>query len=333
MKYWLLFSSIFILLSFELYVIDNDDCYTLLIPKGFPEPYIPADNKLTKSRVELGKLLFFNSKLSRNNSLSCASCHNPKLAFTDGTALSIGNKGELLSRNAPTLTNIVYQDSGLLFDRGVPTLEMQVLVPVQEHKEFDFDLKLIANRLNQDTIIKNLSIKAYNSIVSPYVITRSIAAFERTLISGNSVYDQYMNGDKDALSFNQKKGLKLFTKKLKCTECHSGFNFTNNSLQNNGLYTYPYPLDSGRMRVTAKEKDRDYFKVPTLRNIGVSGPYMHDGSIETLNGVVEHYISGGHNHKNKSEFIKPIKLSELEKAQLILFLESLTDSSFINKEY
>jgi cytochrome c peroxidase len=333
MKYFYLFLSLFIIVSFGLKESIFEDNYVLVLPNGFPEPYIPLDNKLTQSRVELGRQLFFDVRLSRNNSLACASCHNPKLAFTDGSKLSIGNKGELLSRNAPTLTNIAYQDSGLLFDRGVPTLEMQILVPIQEHKEFDFNIHLIAERLKKDTSLQNLSIKAYHSEITPFVITRAIAAFERTLISGDSPYDKFNNGDSTALTNEQQLGMTLFFNTLNCTECHSGFNFTNNSLQNNGLYTYPYPLDSGRMRVTALEEDRDLFKVPTLRNISVTAPYMHDGSIPNLEGVIEHYNSGGHEHSNKSGKLTPLELNSDEKRQLILFLETLTDTSFINKVY
>jgi cytochrome c peroxidase len=333
MKYLYLFISLFIIVSFGIKNTVFDDNYLLVIPKGFPEPYIPLDNKLTQSRVELGRQLFFDVRLSRNNSLACASCHNPKLAFTDGNKLSIGNKGELLSRNAPTLTNIAYQDSGLLFDRGVPTLEMQILVPIQEHKEFDFNIHLIAERLKKDTSLQSLSLKAYDSEITPFVITRSIAAFERTLISGNSPYDNFNNGDSSALTIDQQLGMELFLNTLNCTECHSGFNFTNNSLQNNGLHPYPYPLDSGRMRVTALEKDRDLFKVPTLRNISVTGPYMHDGSITSLELVIEHYNSGGQQHNHKSDLITPLELTSDEKRQLIGFLNSLTDTSFINKSY
>lgn len=333
MKHFYLFLSLFIILSFGLKESIFKDDYTLILPKGFPEPYIPIDNKLTQSRVELGKQLFFDVRLSRNNSLACASCHNPKLAFTDGSKLSIGNKGELLSRNAPTLTNIAYQDSGLLFDRGVPTLEMQILVPIQEHKEFDFNIQLIAERLKKDTSFQSLSLKAYHSEITPFVITRAIAAFERTLISGNSPYDKFNNGDSTALTDDQQHGMDLFFNTLHCSECHSGFNFTNNSLQNNGLHPYPYPLDSGRMRVTTLEKDRDLFKVPTLRNIAITAPYMHDGSLNNLEEVIEHYNTGGHKHSNKSEKLTPIQLNLSEKRQLTLFLEALTDSTFINKVY
>lgn len=304
--------------------------YELTIPAGFPQPKIPKDNLLTTERIELGKLLFFDPIMSRDSSISCASCHQPELAFTDGLSKSIGIRDQVVSRNAPTLTNMAYQDSGLFLDGGVPTLEMQVVVPVQEHSEFDFDLKLIATRMKRDSTYMRLSYLAYNREPSAYVITRSIASFERTLISGNSRFDEFVNGDQGALSKFEKKGMKLFYNKLNCAKCHSGFNFTNMSLQNNGIYSYPYPLDSGRMRISHSEKDRDKFKVPTLRNIELTGPYMHDGSMNSLEEVIEHYDSGGYNHQNKSNLIQPLNLTKKEKLQLISFLKTLTDFQFID---
>ncbi len=314
-------------------VFQDEEPPLMVIPMGFPEPNIPKDNQLTKERIALGQRLFFDPIMSRDRTVSCASCHKPELAFTDGLPLSKGIRDQEALRNAPTLTNVVYQDSGILADRGVPTLEMQVLVPVQEHTEFDFDLKLIAERMKQDAEYVKQSQEAYGQEPSAFVITRSIASFERTLISGNSRFDQYMNGDKKALTKSELKGKRLFFDELHCAECHDGFNFTNLTLQNNGLYTNNYPLDSGRMRITHKESDRDLFKVPTLRNIEVTGPYMHDGSISTLEEVVDHYSKGGQAHAQKHPSITPLNLSRKEKSQLVDFLKALTDQSFINKSY
>lgn len=308
---------------------DNGE-YELIIPKGFPQPNIPEDNQLTEARVELGKRLFFDPIMSRDTTISCATCHRPELAFTDGLPVSKGIRGEFVTRNSPTLTNVAYQDSGLLLDGGVPTLEIQILVPVQEHSEFDFEMKLIAGRMKNDTTYVRLSQEAYGRAPSPFVITRSISAFERTLISGNSRYDQYINGDKKALTKEEQKGMDLFFNELHCAQCHGGFNFTNLTLQNNGLYAYPYPLDSGKMRVSKEEADRDMFKVPTLRNIEVTGPYMHDGSIATLEEVVEHYNKGGMQHPHKNDRIQPLDLSNKQKEQLLAFLRSLTDKEFID---
>lgn len=330
MKQLLIIAPILLLFGFIFSPEKQLDDYELDVPKGFPVPPIPEKNQLTTARVVLGKKLFFDPIMSRDTTVSCATCHKPELAFTDGHPTSVGIRGEIVTRNAPTLTNIVYHTVGLLHDRGVPTLEQQIIVPIQEQSEFDFDIKLIAERLKKDTSYVRMSMEAYGKQPNPYVITRALACFERTLISGNSRYDQYVNGDKKALNKTELKGKELFFEKLDCDFCHGGFNFTDMSLKNNGLYSYPYPLDSGRMRVTKAEEDRDFFKVPTLRNIGVTGPYMHDGSMATLDDVIEHYNSGGADHAHKDEHIKPLGLSKKEKVELKAFLLSLTDEEFIS---
>jgi cytochrome c peroxidase len=317
---------IFIISILGVYSFSKD--FLLIIPKGFPQPEIPEDNQLTQAKVDLGKKLFFDTIMSRDTTVSCATCHIPEFAFTDRLPKSIGIRGQEVSRNSPTLTNVVYNEHFLL--DGVNTsLESQVIAPIQEHTEFDFHVVLIAERLKRIPEYVDLCLEAYNSEPTPFAITHAIASFERTLISGNSPYDKYVYQDQqNALNDSELRGMDLFMNKLYCNECHSGFNFTNQGLTNNGLYeTY---ADSGRMRLTNLETDRAVFKVPTLRNIGVTYPYMHDGSFETLNGVIQHYSTGGKNHKNKSDIIKPFDLSPKEKEDLIAFLHSLTDSSFLS---
>lgn len=302
--------------------------YELLIPKGFPEPYIPEDNQLTQSRVDLGEKLFFDKVLSRDSSLSCASCHIPKFAFTDRTPRAIGIREQEGSRNTPTLTNVTYQDKFLL-DGLNPSLEAQVNIPIHEVKEFDFSIILVAERMKKNPEYVRLSQEAYGSEPSPRVITNAIAAYERTLISGNSAYDKYhFQGDSTALNLSQKRGMNLFYNTLYCSECHAGFNFTNGGLTNNGLYEHY--ADTGRMRLFGMEKDRAIFKVPTLRNIAVTYPYMHDGSLNSLDDVINHYSSGGRSHQNKSELIQPFTLTKEERTDLISFLQALTDSSFLS---
>jgi cytochrome c peroxidase len=266
--------------------------------------------------------------MSRDSSVSCVSCHKPELAFTDGNKLGVGIRGQKVSRNSPTLTNVVYNPY-FLMDGGVPTLEQQIIVPVQEHKEFDFHFSLIAQRMQKDSSYVELSKRAYNRTPDAFVITRAISAFERTLISGNSNYDKFTyQGNVNALTKAEKRGKDLFfSKKLNCSECHSGFNFTNYSFQNNGVYLNY--LDSGRMRLTNLEKDRNLFKVPTLRNIALTAPYMHDGSLETLESVIIHYENGGKDNPEKSEKLKGFKLNNSERNDLVHFLEALTDSSFV----
>ncbi|MCH2234390.1 MAG: c-type cytochrome, partial [Crocinitomicaceae bacterium] len=246
-------------------------------------------------------------------------------------SISPGVEGRLASRNAPTLANVVYNPT-VLFDGHLTTLEMQVLVPIEEHVEMDFNIVEVAKRLNNNSTYVQMSLKAYERVPDAFVITRAIAAFERTFISGNSKYDQAEYQGKKVLSRSEKRGKKLFFEKLYCTQCHSGFNFTNYKTLNNGLYEVY--ADSGRMRVTKLEKDRAMFKVPTLRNIMLSAPYMHDGSLASIDEVIDHYESGGKNHKNKSEILQPFKLTPKQRKDLIAFLHTLTDLDFIsNKRY
>ena len=299
----------------------------LAVPSGFPEPLFPEDNRFSEDRWVLGKKLFFDPILSADQSISCASCHKPELGFSDDRALSLGVSKRLGVRNAPTLANVAYHPY-YTREGGVPTLEMQILVPVQEHAEFDFNILLIAERLKADSSYVQLSHLAYERDPDAFVITRAIACFERTLLSGESRYDKFILGDQTALSSQEKIGLNLFfSDRLSCSACHSGFNFTNYSFENNGLYA-EYP-DPGRFRLTNNEADRALFKVPTLRNIEVTAPYMHDGSIQTLEEVINHYNEGGANHPHKSSLIRQLLLLPNEKEALVAFLKSLTDDHFI----
>ncbi len=310
----------------------NIDTYAQL-PAGFPLRSIPLDNLLTLDRIALGKKLFYDPILSRDSTVSCSTCHNPILAFTDGLAKSKGIEGQEVLRNAKSLANVAYHPY-YLSEGGVPTLEQQVLVPIQEHPEFDNNVLVIADKLQYRKDIVDLSQKAYGRIPDPYVIVRSISAFERTFISGNSAYDQYFyQNKKDALSDSQIRGMNLFnSERLNCSKCHGGFNFTNYAFENNGL-ALVY-ADNGRERLTGNQEDRALFKVPSLRNVELTAPYMHDGSIKTLEDVIDHYNSGGMDHPHKSQLIKALYLSAREKEDLINFLRSLTDFSFIkDKRY
>ena len=300
----------------------------LKIPKGFPSVEWPSDNAFTQERWELGKKLFFDPILSKDSSISCASCHLPSLAFSDDQPTSTGAFNRPGTRNAPTLGNVAYQPY-YLREGSVPTLEMQVLVPIQEQNEFAHNIVDIAEELKAIKTYVDLSKSAYNREPDAFVITRAIATFERTLISGNSAYDQFLNGNETALSESQKRGMDLFfSEKTNCSQCHSGFNLTNYNFENNGLYeTY---LDIGRERITNNPDDNGRFKIPSLRNIELTGPYMHDGSISTLETVIEHYNSGGKSHHNKSPFIKELNLSPQQKEDMVEFLISLTDYSFCN---
>lgn len=295
------------------------------VPEGFPEVPYPADNAFTEARWVLGKKLFFDPIMSADMTISCASCHQPGLAFSDDQAFSPGVAQRPGTRNSPSLANVAYHPY-YTREGSVPTLEMQVLVPIQEHNEFDFNILLIAERLRADSTYYQMALDAYQREPDPYVITRSLACFERSLLSGNSAYDQYTRGDSQ-LSATVLRGKALFfSERTQCSSCHGGFNFTNYAFANNGLYT-DYP-DPGRFRFTGEEADRATFKVPSLRNVDLTAPYMHDGSLTSLEAVVDHYNSGGKDHPNKSPLLQPLLLSEQEKQDLVAFLQSLTDPLF-----
>jgi len=301
----------------------------VIIPQGFPSMAFPDDNPFTRASYDLGKKLFFDPILSRDSSINCSACHLPGKAFSDEFSVSAGVDGAAGNRNSPSLANVGYHPY-FMREGGVPTLEMQILVPIQEHNEFDFNIVLIAERLNRQPEYVDLCLEAYGRLPDPFCITRSIANFERTLISGNSAYDQYaLQGEAGALDQSELRGMNLFfSNELACGSCHSGFNFTDYSFQNNGIYT-EY-ADEGRMHLTGLESDRALFKVPSLRNVGLTGPYMHDGSMATLQEVIWHYETGGENHPNKSKLIQGFGLNDSERADLLAFLNSLTDYDFVS---
>ncbi|MCH2214899.1 MAG: c-type cytochrome [Flavobacteriales bacterium] len=329
-------TSVFLLSMIFMACEDDDapaDTFTesmfVEIPDGFPALDFPEDNAFSEERYVLGKKLFFDPILSRDSSVSCGSCHRPSRAFGDMVPLSNGVGGAIGNRNSPSLANIGYHPY-FLREGGVPTLEMQVLVPIQEHSEFDFNVVLIAERLAHDPIYTAMCQKAYGRDPDPFCITRAISTFERTLVSGDSRYDQYaFQGDISALTSAEINGMDLFfSEDLACSSCHSGFNFTNYSFENNGLYEVY--LDKGRALLTNQPDDEALFKVPTLRNVGLTAPYMHDGSMETLLEVILHYESGGVKHVNKSPEVKGFELTNQERKDLIAFLNSLSDYEFIN---
>ena len=297
------------------------------VPEGFPEVQHPEGNAFTLARWELGKRLFYDPVMSVDSSISCASCHLSNLAFSDSRALSPGVEQRPGKRNAPALANVTYHPY-YTREGGVPTLEMQILVPIQEHNEFDFNIVLLAERLLQDTSYVLQSQEAYGRNPDPFVITRSLACFERSLLSGNSKYDAYLR-KQESMTEDEIAGMSLFfSERTACSHCHDGFNFTNYAIENNGLYeSYN---DPGKARLTNKETDIGKFKVPSLRNVAVTAPYMHDGSLASLEAVIAHYNEGGQLHPNKSELIQPLLLSEKEQHQLVLFLNTLTDELFIN---
>lgn len=298
-------------------------------PAHFPAIEFPEGNDPTALRIELGRLLFYDARLSADNSTNCASCHVLSSAFTDGKRISTGLHGVSGKRNAPTLANLAWMPY-FMMEGGVPTLELQALAPLHDSLEMGMNMMHAIDKLRSDPYLVQLTKAAYQrDTIDPYVVTRALAAFQRTLVSGDSRYDRYsFQNMKDQMNEHELAGMELFfSEKTNCSECHSGVFFTDFGFHNIGLY-HEY-TDRGRERVTHQKEDIGKFKTPTLRNIELTAPYMHDGSMVTLADVVEFYNRGERRHENQDRRITPLQLSETEKENLVAFLKSLTDWNFV----
>jgi cytochrome c peroxidase len=341
--------------------------YQWNLPYNLPKPMVPADNPMTQEKVELGRHLFYEKRLSITKNHSCNSCHLQSLAFTDGKPVGVGATGELHPRNSMSLANMAYNPVLTWANPLIQHLEQQALIPMfGEHpielgmvsKEEDI-LAMLRNNPTYQSMFAQAFGKGENAI-SLNNMMKAIACFERSLISFNSPYDRYRyGGEKNAISAAAKRGEALFnSERLECFHCHGGINFTDSimherlafqeiAFHNTGLYNidgkgaYP-PENRGVYEITHDPVDMGRFKAPTLRNIALTAPYMHDGSIPTLEAVIEHYQAGGRTvhsgpyagagSKNpfKSNFISGFKITESEKQDLLAFLNSLTDETFIN---
>lgn len=303
-------------------------CKTASTLNVFGAIQYPDDNPNSDEKVALGRKLFFDKRLSKDESISCSSCHIPEFAFTDRKKVSEGVNGGLTERNAPSLLNSGYLQT-VMFDAHLKTLELQVIVPIQEHVEMDMNMIDLINRLKNIPEYQAAAKMIFNRDFDAYVLTRSIAAFERSLISNQSRFDAFYSGvNSHALSQDEKEGWKLFSEKLYCTKCHPAPYFTNFVAENNGLYE-DFKTDKGRFRIFNDSSDIGKFKVPSLRNIELTYPYMHDGSLTSIESIIMHYSKGGNNHVNKNPLIQPFEISVKETAQLKAFLFSLTDTSYM----
>jgi len=308
---------------------------TFLMCKTLPDlntsvnvPY-PDDNPTDTAKIALGKKLFFDTRLSLDNTISCASCHKPGFAFTDGLKTSTGINDQKTDRNSPSILNSGFLKT-VMFDAHLKTLELQAIVPIQEPVEMGHNMTVLIPQLRAVPEYQEAAKRIFNRDFDAWVLSRSLAAFERSLISMSAPFDHYMKGDEDALNANEKAGWKLFSEKLYCTKCHAPPHFTNHEARNNGLYK-EYGADKGRFRIHLDSADIGSFKVPSLRNIEITDPYMHDGSLETLEEVIAHYSGGGAGHYLQDASIVPFELTAKEKKQLIAFLKSLTDLSFMKR--
>ena len=302
--------------------------YEITVPDHFPTPFIPEDNPLTVEKIALGKKLFFDPILSVDSTISCASCHFPQYGFSDTVQFSKGVEDKLGLRNAMPLINLVYSTS-FFWDGANPSLEEQAIHPIINELEMASKPEWFVPKLENHPEYPELFQKAMDAPPSAKTVVDAIASYERILVSTNSPYDRYLAGDTSALSPSAKKGLTIFeSEQGECFHCHVGYNLTDGSFQNNGLY-YAYG-DLGRMEITGSIFDEGKFKVPTLRNIEHTAPYMHDGSLKTLEEVMDHYGSGGKPHPNRNIFVGNISLNEQEKQDIIAFMKSLSDDEFLN---
>ena len=341
--------------------------YTWNLPVGFPTPKVPHGNPMTVEKVALGRFLFYDTRLSGNQTYACATCHKQDLAFTDGLPQAIGSTGQMHPRGSMSLTNAGYASALAWANPLLVSLEKQVLVPMFGETPVELGLagldQELFDRLAADARYRRLFGDAFPSDTDPINlanIVQGLTSFVRTLISGNSPYDRYINGlDDHALSDSAVNGAKLFfSERLECFHCHGGFalstdvtfdgkQFDDTSFQNNGLYniggTGAYPPDNtGIYAITDVPEDMGSFKAPTLRNIALTAPYMHDGSIATLDGVLDQYAAGGRTitdgpyagdgSKNpyKSGFVRGFTLTNQERQDVLNFLLSLTDEEFIS---
>ncbi len=302
--------------------------YELEVPLGLDEDslVIPKDNPLTKEKVELGKLLFFDKRLSKNNSIACGSCHLPTLAFTDGQPVSTGIHRQQGGRSAPTAINRVFS-SAQFWDGRAATLEEQSVAPFVNPVEHGFaDHNELIAKLSTIEGYKPLFEQAFGTrTITIGLVGKAIASFERTLLSGNSAYDQFGGeGKDDSLSARAQNGLRLFLVKAQCLRCHFGNNFTDENFHNLGNDWDTDHVDLGRYRVTKNPKDLGAFKTPTLREISRTAPYMHNGRFGTLAEVVDFYNQGGIKNPYLDPVIKPLNLTDQEKEDLVEFLQSLS---------
>lgn len=336
------------------------------LPEGIPAPIVPANNPMSAAKVELGRHLFFDERLSGNGTQSCGSCHDQARAFTDGRAVSIGSTGESTPRNAMALTNVAYNPGQTWANPALVTLEEQALAPIFGERPIELgvtnhEAEVLA-RFRADTELLPMFEEAFPGQADPVTMANvvfAIASYERTLLSFRSPYDRYFyGGDETAMSESALRGMAFFSSERgECFHCHGGFNFSGSvqhanapdarpEYQNNALYNIDgrggYPRGNrGLYEHTNDAGDMGRFRPPSLRNIALTAPYMHDGSIATLDGVIDHYAAGGRTIVDgpnagvgsesplKSIFLHGFTLTPQEREDLHAFLESLTDDTFI----
>jgi len=285
---------------------------------------VPEENPLTAEKVALGRRLFFDPILSRDYTLSCGSCHDPRRAFTDSLPVAVGVRGRHGTRNAPTLVNRAY-GKAQFWDGRAASLEEQALQPIENPDEFDMTVEEVLARLKSHGDYPALFLAAFGREANSEDMGRALATYVRTIFSGEAPIDRYRQGDREALSEQARRGLRLFQGKANCTACHLGPTFTDERFHNTGVAWREGKLtDPGRFKVTGKQEDRGKFKTPTLREVFRTAPYMHDGSFATLTDVIEFYNEGGRANPYLDPELQSLHLAPEEKESLLAFLETLS---------
>ena len=353
------------LLIVALAACQPSDAYDWDLPNGFPEPRVPEDNPMNDLKVELGRHLFYDTRLSGNETQSCASCHVQELAFTDGRGVSVGSTGDMTPRGSMTIVNVGYAATLTWASPVLRHLEDQALVPMFGEEPVELGMAgreaELIERLRAEARYQELFPGAFPKDDDPFTVgnvVRAIGAWQRTVMSGNSAYDRFVAGDTTAISESAQRGAAIFfEEEAECFHCHGGFAFASGvdhagnvfdqaTFANNGLYNVDgrgaYPASNqGLFEFTGERNDMGKFKPPTLRNITLTAPYMHDGSLETLDEVLEMYAAGGQNlvdgpnagdgrdNPHKSLFVNGFELTEQVRADLLAFLESLRDDQLL----
>jgi cytochrome c peroxidase len=313
-----------------------------------PPPPVPEDNPMTPEKVELGKQLFFDARLSADGSLACVSCHLPDQGWTTNTPLSLAYPTNMERRNSQTLINVAY-NKALLWDGRASALEKQALGPIQNPLHMNQNLDILIEKLKAVPEYAEGFQNVFGTAVTPDGLGKALAAFERTLITRDAPFDRYIKGDRQAMSEHALHGMELFQGKARCVLCHNGPNFSDSQFHNLGVPDAPllaHPLvqaairfdakrmnvqgyeqireDLGRYLVTKEDKDKGAFKTPTLRNVAQRDPYMHNGAFQTLDDILDFYDQGGGISPRKSPLIQPLGLTAQEKRDLLAFLQALT---------
>lgn len=330
--------------------------YPWPLPAGFPAPLVPADNPMTEAKVALGRHLFYDRNLSANGRQACADCHQQAFAFAEPRKTAIGSTGQPHRRNSLALVNVAYNGSLTWAHSGLVRIEQQLLIPLFGERPVEMGISG-----HEDEVLARLDTPQYRTLFAEAfpgqtpdfsLVVKALASFVRSLVSFDSPFDRYAyGGDDHALSDAAKRGMALFfSEQLECHHCHGGFNFTQSSkherqaldlrpFHNTGLYNEDaqgaYPAsDQGLIEISQQARDMGHFRAPTLRNVAVSAPYMHDGSLATLEDVIDFYARGGRKEgihsPLKSPFVKGFEITAQQKQDLLAFLHSLTDQRFLD---